>query len=83
MKSYMCQSLFGRDIPLVSRYIMPQSPKADKGQLLQKIEDMENEIENLRNKLNDHTQLDNLMRRIAHCESLAGIPPPLVKEESR
>lgn len=82
MKSYMCQSVFERDSPVIFRYIMPQSPKADKGQLLQKIEDMENEIENLRNQLNDHTQLDNIMRRIAHCESLAGISPPLVKEES-
>ena len=67
---------------------MPPSPKSipqDKTTtiLADKISHMEHEIEELKTKLNDHSQIDDLMQRIANCESLAGIVSPSlrVKEE--
>lgn len=65
---------------------MPASPKvseaesAERVHLARRISDMENEIENLKHRLHDNGQVDELMQRVANCESLAGIVCP-VKEE--
>lgn len=65
---------------------MPQSPKpneADKAarvQLAERVSFLECEIENLKSRLNDHSQLEKLALRVSNCESLAGIIGP-VKDE--
>ena len=64
------------------------SPKheeqAERAQLARRVEVMEATIDHLKNKLNDHTQLDSLMERVSNCETLAGISStnsPSVKGE--
>ena len=55
---------------------MPSSPKAqEQAHLAEKVAHMEQEIETLRNKLGDNTQLEELLKRVANCESLAGVVP--------
>jgi hypothetical protein len=66
---------------------MPISPKnelAERAHLARRVEQMQLEIETLKTKLSDNSQLDALMARVTNCESLAGIPshnPPSVKGE--
>lgn len=65
---------------------MPPSPKpneADKTarvQLAERVSFLESEIENLKSRLNDDSELEKLAMRVANCESLAGIIGP-VKDE--
>ena len=62
----------------------PKNEQADRAQLARRVEVMEATIDHLKNKLNDHTQLDSLMERVSNCETLAGIASsnsPSVKGE--
>lgn len=68
---------------------MPPSPsknpdlgaeKAARAQLVERVTFLETEIENLKARLNDQSQIEHLVQRIANCENLAGIVNP-IKEE--
>jgi DNA repair ATPase RecN len=50
--------------------------KAQRTQLVERVAFLETEIENLKAKLNDQTQIEQLVQRISNCESLAGIVVP-------
>ena len=62
---------------------MPTSPKAnsEKQQLTERVEQLESEIENLKQRLNDQTEIEKLVKRVANCEHLAGIVSSGIKEE--
>jgi hypothetical protein len=62
---------------------MPTSPKAssEKQQLTDRVEQLESEIENLKQRLNDQTEIEKLVKRVVNCEYLAGIVSSGIKEE--
>jgi hypothetical protein len=64
---------------------MPQSPvkssQDEKSHLAERVAFLESEIENLKARLNDQSQIDQLVERISNCESLAGIVNPIKEEE--
>ena len=66
---------------------MPQSPvkpssedAVARSHLAERVAFLESEIENLKARLNDQSQINHLVERISNCESLAGIINP-IKEE--
>lgn len=63
---------------------MPQSPAKQVAQenaaLADRVSFLESEIGNLKSKLNDQSQIKQLVERISNCESLAGIINPMKEE---
>jgi len=64
-------------ILFVSSVYMPGDEESrqenDDTQLTNRIGQLENQIEAIKARLSDDTKIEQLNRRIAHCESLAGI----------
>ena len=52
---------------------MPQGEFAEEEQLTERVSELEGQIESIKARLLDNSKVDQLTRRIALCESLAGI----------
>jgi hypothetical protein len=63
-----------------NKVVPSDSDKAARTQLAERVSLLESEIENLKEKLNDQSIIEQLAQRVANCEHLAGIVSP-IKEE--
>ena len=52
---------------------MPQGEFAEEEQLAERVSELEEQIESIKARLLDNSKVDQLTKRIALCESLAGI----------
>ncbi len=52
---------------------MPQGEFGEEEQLAERVSELEEQIESIKARLGDNSKIEQLTKRIAHCESLAGI----------
>jgi hypothetical protein len=52
---------------------MPEQEFAEEEQLAERVNELEDQIASIKARLMDNSKIDQLTRRIALCESLAGI----------